>query len=120
MRVKTADGREPASPVRAFDAHDVIMRLLVTNRRDAIRSASSDVLVNVSTHCLTTLHQLPRSARQINLRLSGISIRSWKHRAKQQSVTVRLDHGETRSVKIGRGVRQGCCLSPIVFNLSRD
>jgi hypothetical protein len=24
---------------------------------------------------------------------------------------------ETRSVKIGRGVRQVCCLSPIVFNL---
>jgi predicted DNA-binding protein len=33
-----------------------------------------------------------------------------------QSVNVRLNRGETRSVKIGRGVRQGCCLSPILFN----
>jgi hypothetical protein len=35
----------------------------------------------------------------------------------EQSVKIRLDQGERRSVKIGRGVRQGCCLSPIVFNL---
>jgi len=34
-----------------------------------------------------------------------------------QSVKVRLERGETRSVQIGRGVRQGCCLSPILFNL---
>jgi len=34
-----------------------------------------------------------------------------------QSVKVRLNRGETRSVKIGRGVRQGYCLSPILFNL---
>jgi len=34
-----------------------------------------------------------------------------------QSVEVRLNRGETRSLKIGRGVRQGCCLSPILFNL---
>ena len=33
------------------------------------------------------------------------------------SVKVRLNRGETRSVKIGRGVRKGCCLSPILFNL---
>jgi hypothetical protein len=36
---------------------------------------------------------------------------------KAQSVKVRLNRGETRSVKIGRGVRKGCCLSPILFNL---
>ena len=35
----------------------------------------------------------------------------------EQKVKVRLDRGETRSVQIGRGVRQGCCLSPILFNL---
>jgi len=34
-----------------------------------------------------------------------------------QSVKVRLNRGETRSLKTGRGVRQGCCLSPILFNL---
>jgi len=34
-----------------------------------------------------------------------------------QRVKVRLDRGETRSVQIGREVRQGCCLSPILFNL---
>ena len=31
-----------------------------------------------------------------------------------------LNCGETRSVKIGRGVRQGCCSSPIVFNLYNE
>jgi hypothetical protein len=35
----------------------------------------------------------------------------------EQSVKIRLDQGQTRSVKIGRGVRQGCCLLPILFNL---
>jgi len=34
-----------------------------------------------------------------------------------QRVKVRLDRGETKSVQIGRRVRQGCCLSPIPFNL---
>jgi hypothetical protein len=34
-----------------------------------------------------------------------------------QSVKVRLNRGEAGSVKIGRGVRHGCCLSPILFNL---
>ena len=30
---------------------------------------------------------------------------------------VRLDRGETRNMQVGRGVREGCCLSPILFNL---
>jgi hypothetical protein len=38
----------------------------------------------------------------------------------EQSVKLRLDQGETRSVKIGRGVRHSCCLSPILFNLCSE
>jgi hypothetical protein len=34
-----------------------------------------------------------------------------------QSVKVRLNRKETSNVKIGGGVTQGCCLSPILFNL---
>jgi hypothetical protein len=34
-----------------------------------------------------------------------------------QSVKVRLNRGKRSSVEIGRGVRQRCCLSPILFNL---
>jgi len=34
-----------------------------------------------------------------------------------QRVKIQLDRGETMSVQIGRGFRQGCCLSPILFNL---
>jgi len=37
-----------------------------------------------------------------------------------QSVKVRLNRGETRSVKIGRGVRQKCCLSQIIFKLQSE
>jgi hypothetical protein len=54
--------------------------------------------------------------------LKGIRI-DWSERRlisklyMEQSVKIRLDQGETRSVKIGRGVRQVCCLSPILFNL---
>jgi len=34
-----------------------------------------------------------------------------------QNVKLKVDQGETRSVKIGRGVRQGCCLSPIMLTV---
>jgi hypothetical protein len=37
-----------------------------------------------------------------------------------QNVKVRVDQGETRIVKAGRGVRQGCCLSPLVFNVYNE
>ena len=34
-----------------------------------------------------------------------------------QEVTVRTGHGTTDSFQIGKGVRQGCILSPCLFNL---
>jgi hypothetical protein len=37
-----------------------------------------------------------------------------------QRFKVRLNRRETGSVKIGRGVRQRCCLSPILFNLNSE
>jgi hypothetical protein len=37
-----------------------------------------------------------------------------------QRVKVWLDQGVTKSVKTGRKVRQGCCLSLLLFNLYSD
>jgi len=48
--------------------------------------------------------------------LKGTGI-DWHERRLTQSVKVRLNRGETRSLNTGRGVRQECCLSPILFNL---
>jgi hypothetical protein len=54
--------------------------------------------------------------------LKGIDI-DWHERRlisklyMDQTIKLRLDQGETRSVKIGRGFRQRCRLSPILFNL---
>ena len=34
-----------------------------------------------------------------------------------QEATVRIGHGETDRIQIGKGVHQGCMLSPWLFNL---
>ena len=43
-----------------------------------------------------------------------------KHMYLNQKVTVRIGDEETQEITIGRGVRQGCCLSPCLFNLYAD
>ena len=54
------------------------------------------------------------------LKITGIDWRDRRLISKlyiDQRVKVRLNQGETRCVQIGRGVRQECCLSPIMFKL---
>ena len=54
------------------------------------------------------------------LKITGIDWRDRRLISKlyiDQRVKVRLDQGETSCVQIGRGVRQECCLSPIMFKL---
>jgi hypothetical protein len=54
------------------------------------------------------------------LKKTGIDCRERRWFSKlymDQSVKVWLDQGLTKSAKIGRGLRQGCCLSPLSFNL---
>ena len=40
-----------------------------------------------------------------------------RNRYASQEVTVRTGHGATDWFQIGKGVRQGCILSPCLFNL---
>jgi hypothetical protein len=47
----------------------------------------------------------------------NLVVRTENARFLKVRVLVRLDLGESSSVKIGKGVRQGCFLSPILFNL---
>jgi hypothetical protein len=49
--------------------------------------------------------------------LIGIERRLISKLYTDQNVKVWLDQGVTKSVKTGRGDRQGCCLSPLLFNL---
>ena len=44
---------------------------------------------------------------------------NWRKRRLIHNLYMRLNLGKTDSVKIGRAVRQGCCISPTLCNLFR-
>ena len=45
---------------------------------------------------------------------------SWENLYAGQEATVRTGHGTTNWFQIGKGVRQGCILSPCLFNLNAE
>ena len=54
------------------------------------------------------------------LRAMGVPVHlilSLKRLYTNQEATVRTDFGETDNIDIGKGVRQGCILSPLLFNI---
>jgi hypothetical protein len=54
------------------------------------------------------------------LKVTGIDWREGRFICKlykDPSIKIRLDQGETRSVKIGRGGRTVCCLMSLLFNM---
>src|SRR5574341_105049 len=44
----------------------------------------------------------------------------WRNLYAGQEATVRTGHGTTDLFQIGKGVRQGCVLSPCLFNLNAE
>ena len=44
----------------------------------------------------------------------------WRNLYAGQEATVRTGHGTTDWLQIGKGVRQGCILSPCLFNLNAE
>ena len=53
----------------------------------------------------------------MDLSLSKLLTCLLKNLCAGQEATVRTGHGTTDSLQIGKGVRQGCILSPCLFNL---
>lgn len=53
----------------------------------------------------------------LKIGLDGMDRRFIKNLYLGQRVKVPLDHGEIINMNVGRGERQGCCMSPILFNL---
>lgn len=60
-----------------------------------------------------SLLSLPEIIIPTNVSAAYLNFSVYMH----QSAKLRLDYGKTRSVKNGRGVRQGCTVTLILFNL---
>ena len=57
---------------------------------------------------------------QAGIKVAGRNINNLRYLYAGQEATVKSGHGTTDWFQIGRGVRQGCILSPCLFNLNAE
>ena len=84
-----------------------------SKKQESSRKISTSVLLTMPKPLTVDHNKLENSSRDGNTRLPYLP----SEKSAGQEVTVRTRHGTMDWFQIGKGVRQGCILSPCLFNI---